>query len=91
MMIMVYILEIICMDCKIGVMKTSIKTMLLILDTSDMISVTMITMALMISMAIAMTTAFNTLLQVSYRGMDTTIHTMGTFRTIMALNMECKI
>ena len=50
------------------------------------------TMTLKISMAIAMTMvmALNTLLQVSYLGMDTTIYTMDTPRIIMALNMECK-
>ena len=50
------------------------------------------TMTLKISMAIAMimVMALNTLLQVSYLGMDTTIYTMDTPRIIMALNMECK-
>ena len=50
------------------------------------------TMTLKISMAIAMimVMALNTLLQVSYLGMDTTIYTIDKPRIIMALNMECK-
>ena len=86
-----YIQEMIFMDFKIGAMIPTIKTMLS-MDTLDMISVKMDTMTLKISMAIAMTMdmALNTLLQVSYLGMDTTIYIIAKPKIIMALNMECK-